>query len=168
MTVFRRRLPMEGKVMIRRLHNASIRLWSCPSPNCLRRPAAAVAHERAWETNKKASITQATAICDVMKCLDKRVKPIVCTIDVMIIEIACIHIGGLYILPRIFAFFFRRLISELTKWYLTKIGHMVGSKCCRLNGLHCLLLTPKKSASATVHLVHRRSLTTEVDCTSIC
>ena len=50
----------------------------------------------------------------------------------------------------------------------TKIGHIIGIKCLRLYGLHCLLLTPKKSASVTVHLVHRQSLTTEADCTAIC
>ena len=72
-----------------------------------------------------------------------------------------------YILPPIFSSFFRRLIFELSEWNSLKIGHMVGSKCCRLNGLHCLLLTPKKSASVMVHLVPRRSLTIKVDCTAI-
>ena len=116
------------------------------------------------------------------KCLDKPVKTIVCTSDVIIIEIASIAVTKLALIwrgrPTYMSadlhfttdsfFLFCLLISELAEWNSTKTGHMVGSKCHRLNGLHCLLLTPKQSASVTVHLVHRRSLTTKVDCTAIC
>jgi len=63
---------------------------------------------------------------------------------------------------------FGRLISELAERNSAKIGHMVRSKCRRLNGLHCLLLTPKKLVSVAVHLVHIRSLTTAVICTVTC